>query len=107
MVRSLKRLRDEMVDLKLIAPKQAPSFLIESLVYAVEDAYFTQTAPDERDDRVVQVVERIEDLLADPRWTQDATEINSIKFLFRRQQPWNLDGVRGFIRAAHNRLLGL
>lgn len=44
-VRSLKHLRDELVELKLIGPKQAPSFLIECLVYAVEDYHFTATPP--------------------------------------------------------------
>ncbi len=106
-VRSLKRLRDEMLDLKLIGPKQAPSFLIECLVYAVEDWYFTQTGADERYDRVLQVVERINALLADPQWVQTATEINHVKFLFRPQQPWTLDGAKGFIQAARTRLLGI
>jgi hypothetical protein len=106
-VRSLKCLRDEMVELKIIGQKQAPSFLIECLVYAVEDWYFTVTAADERYDRVLQVVERIDALLADVQWVQNAIEINHIKFLFRPQQPWTLEGARGFIQAANARLLGI
>ena len=39
-VRILKRLRDELVDRSQLAPKQAPSFFIECLTYAVEDTYF-------------------------------------------------------------------
>src|SRR5262249_15638702 len=39
-VRILKRLRDELVDARHIAPEQAPSFLLECLTYAVEDGYF-------------------------------------------------------------------
>jgi leucyl aminopeptidase (aminopeptidase T) len=91
----------------VIGPKLAPSFLIECLVYAVEDWYFTATCGDERYGRVLQVVERISTLLADPQWVQVATEINGIKFLFRPGQAWTADGARQFVQAAHARLLGI
>ena len=104
-VRSLKRLRDELVAALALGPKECPSFLIECLVYAVEDAYFLATAPDERYDRLVQIVERMDALLNDAAWAQSATEINEIKFLFRPGQAWTLDNAKYFVRAAHARLL--
>ncbi len=106
-VRSLKRLRDELVEAKIIIPKQAPSFLIECLVYAVEDAYFLLTEPDERYDRVLQVVERMDALLANREWIQKAMEINGIKYLFWPTQPWTAESARQFVQAAHARLLGI
>lgn len=104
-VRSLKRLRDELVEAKVLGPKQCPSFLIECLTYAVEDGYFLATGSDERYDRIVQIVERMDALLDDANWTQNATEINEIKYLFRTGQAWKLEDARAFVRAAYQRLL--
>jgi hypothetical protein len=104
-VRSLKRLRDELVTARVLGPKQCPSFLIECLTYAVEDFYFLATGPDERYDRIVQIVERMDALLDDDQWILSATEINGIKYLFRDGQAWTLADARTFVRAAYTRLL--
>jgi hypothetical protein len=104
-VRSLKRLRDELVETNVLGTKQCPSFLIECLTYAVEDSYFLATEPDERYDRVVQIVERMDAMLSDTTWVQSATEINGIKYLFRPQQAWVLSDAQYFARVAHARLL--
>jgi hypothetical protein len=104
-VRSLKRLRDELVAAGQLGPKQCPSFLIECLTYVVEDACFTATGSDERYDRVMQVVERMDELLSQPSWVADALEINGVKYLFRPGQPWSPADALEFTRAAHARLL--
>ena len=45
MVRTAKRLRDELLALGQLSPTQAPSFLIESLIYGVEDFVFLRPGP--------------------------------------------------------------
>jgi hypothetical protein len=103
-VRSLKRLRDELVEIQAIGPKQIPSFLVECLVYLVEDAHFLQEE-DDRIDRVRRVVARLLEILADPLLTAGATEINGVKFLFHSSQPWTLDDAQVFAAAAYTRLV--
>jgi hypothetical protein len=103
-VRSLKRLRDELVERGELEAKQCPSFLIECLVYRVEDGVFLSTGPDERYDRLLQIVSRIGVLLADPQWTSTACEINDIKFLFHSSQGWTLENARIFAALAYRRL---
>lgn len=102
-VRALKRLRDELVTSYELRPKQAPSFLIESLTYAVEDEYFLIDS-DDRYFRALRILYRLDELLNDPRWVGDATEINEIKYLFRPAQPWSIDDAKAFVWAAINRL---
>lgn len=58
-VRALKSIRDELVLLQTIPDKSMPSFLIECLVYGVEDHYFFAGASHERFDRLVQIIERV------------------------------------------------
>jgi hypothetical protein len=104
-VRSLKRLRDKLVATQMLGQKQCPSFLIECLAYAVEDHYYLLTSSNERYDRVVHIVERMDALLSDPTWVQNVTEINGIKYLFHPSQTWSADGASAFVRAAHARLM--
>jgi hypothetical protein len=104
-VRSLKRIRDELVEHKQIGPKQAPSFLIECLTYSVENGHFLSTEPDQRYDRVFNVIQQMGELLDQPAWVQSVTEINGIKYLFHPTQPWTTDDARRFVQAAHARLL--
>jgi hypothetical protein len=98
-VRIFKRIRDELVRERKLAAGRAPSFLIESLTYAAEDAYFLVDG-DDRYGRTTRILYRIWELLNDPAWTASATEINGIKFLFRATQPWTLDGAREFVADA-------
>ena len=104
-VRSLKRIRDELVSMGILGEKQAPSFLTECLTYAIEDYYFTATAPQQRYDRLVQIVHRMSTLVNDPQWTSTATEINEIKYLFHASQPWKVTDAQWFVSAVHARLL--
>src|SRR5262249_41085555 len=74
-VRMLKRLRDELVEGGAIKAEEVPSFLVECLVYAVEDSYFL-VETDDRYDRLLRVVTRIHEQLNDASWVGAAREIN-------------------------------
>ena len=102
-VRILKRLRDEPVDTNQLEPKQAPSFLIECLMYAVEDECFLVEA-DDRYDRALRILHRLEECLNDSNWVSNVTEINEIKYLFRPTQPWNVNDARKLVRTARLRM---
>ena len=100
-VRMLKRLNYELADQGAI-PKRVPSFLVECLVYVVEDFHFLQA--EDRYTRLVRVLRRIRGKLGDAAWVATATEVNEIKFLFNPAQAWSLADARGFVDAALARL---
>jgi hypothetical protein len=97
----LKRLRDELVDVGKIAKGQVPSFLVECLVYEVEDDYFLV---DDRYDRLKRIVQRFWQRSGDPGWITGAKEINRVKLLFGPHQPWTAEVVRKFAETAWARL---
>lgn len=99
-VRIFKRLRNELIEQRRLHAN-VPSFLVECLVYAVEDELFT-FEQDDRYDRVRRVAVRMQQLLDLPEWTQSATEINGIKLLFHPLQPWTLGDAKLFARAVVN-----
>jgi len=98
-VRAAKRLRD---DLGLLSPGRVPSFLIESLVYNVEDAAFLYE--EDRYDRMRRVLGRIGELASNPFWTATAREINGVKLLFHVSQPWSAADAQAFATTALRRL---
>jgi hypothetical protein len=98
-VRIFKRLRDELVRERKLAAGRVPSFLIECLTYAVEDDYFL-VETDDRYDRAKRILGRLWELLDNPGWVSNVTEINGIKFLFRVTQPWTVDDAKGFVALA-------
>jgi hypothetical protein len=102
-VRMLKRLRDELVEAQVLEAKEAPSFLIECLVYGVEDWFFLYEE-DDRYDRLVRIVTRMSGQLHDEAWCNAATEINGVKPLFGQETPWTVYGARKFVLAAWQRL---
>ena len=102
-VRIFKRLRDELVESGQLASKQVPSFLVECLTYAVEDVYFL-VEEDDRYDRAHRILARMEGLLNNTSWVSTATEINAVKFLFHRAQPWTIEDAKAFVWAARQRL---
>lgn len=102
-VRILKRLRDELVEERQLVSKQVASFLIECLVYAVEDEHFLFET-DERYDRALRILSRMGECLNDSNWVTNATEINEIKYLFRLGQPWTVDDAKAFVLAARRRI---
>lgn len=83
-VRIFKRLRADLVDRGLLVGK-VPSFLVECLVYLVEDGYFTIVG-DDRFSRIYRVALRLQTILRDS--SRDMREINSIKSLFAPNQAW-------------------
>ncbi|MEK1930254.1 MAG: hypothetical protein AAAC47_10805 [Pararhizobium sp.] len=96
-VRTIKRIRSEMLKQGVLKEK-VPSFLIECLVYLVEDAYFT-VLDDDRYDRVRRVLARIKAILAHPT-APYLSEINGIKQLFAPGQAWTLETARSFVDRA-------
>ena len=98
-VRSMKRLRDELVDLGQLRFKQIPSFLVESLVYRVEDIHFL--FDEDRYDRAKRILVRIGEQLNNSLSVWMAMEINGIKPLFSGQ-PWSLDDAKLFVDLAHS-----
>ena len=101
-VRIAKRLRDDLVSAGLLDSRRVPSFLIESLIYNVEDFYFL--VDEDRYDRMCRVLRRTSELLANPFWTANALEINGLKSLFSPTQPWTVAHAQEFVSAALRRL---
>jgi hypothetical protein len=97
-VRIVKRLRTEMKD-RGVRAADVPSFLIECLIYLVEDMHFT-VADDDRYDRVRRVLSRLSQRLAGGLEPLTFVEINGIKPLFGGGQPWTLEIARQFVTAA-------
>jgi hypothetical protein len=103
-VRMLKRLRDEMAEAGIINGGEVPSFLVECLVYRVEDEHFLMEQ-DDRYDRLRRIVERMRAQLNVPDWSSAALEINDVKVLFGPHQPWSLETAKMFAHAAWARLV--
>jgi hypothetical protein len=102
-VRSLKRLRDEMVEMGMLEKRRAPSFFIECLAHwAGDDCYLDEG--DDRYGRILRVLNRLESLLLDPNYYSAATEVNGIKLLFHASQPWMTADALAFVQAAKARL---
>ncbi|MBL6599773.1 MAG: hypothetical protein ISP41_12840 [Alphaproteobacteria bacterium] len=96
-VRVFKRLRADM-EARGIANVKIPSFLVECLVYAVEDRYFL-IEEDDRYDRVLRVALRIREMLSYPDFASKMTEINEVKTLFHSNQAWTYPQALAFARA--------
>jgi hypothetical protein len=102
-VRMLKRLRDEMVELGILQKGGVPSFLVECLVYGVEDDHFL-VEWDSRYERLRRVVARMDAQVNVAAWSSAAREINNVKPLFGPHQPWTLETAQRFTAAAQRRL---
>lgn len=97
MVRIFKRLAIELSCRGLLAVRPA-SFLIESLVHAVEDGHFLVDA-DDRYSRARRIALRMQELLSNPTLAASLTEVNGLKLLFAPQQAWNYFEAKGFVDA--------
>lgn len=97
-VRIFKRLASEMAERQLLA-KRVPSFLVESLVYAVEDEFFLVES-DDRYDRVCRVARRMHEQVANPFAASQMVEINDLKRLFAGDQAWSYAEAKAFADAA-------
>jgi hypothetical protein len=102
-VRVLKHLRDELVASGLLTSNEVPSFLVESLVYGVEDAFFTMEQ-DDRYDRLLRIVQRIRAQVHDQQCANAAVEINGINPLFLATVPTRLNSAKKFADLALRRL---
>ncbi len=102
-VRMAKRLRDELVQQGAIRAKEVPSFLIECLVFGVEDQAFLVES-DDRYDRLRRVMSRINAQLHDAAWCNSATDITELVSLFGNDKPWTASSARQFAHAALQRL---
>lgn len=97
-VRIFKRMQADMLKSGALGAR-VPSFLIECLVYCVDDYYF-QVAGDDRYSRVQRVAWQMQTLLADRQVAAALTEINDIKWLFHPSQAWNYEDAQTFANAA-------
>ena len=97
-VRVVKRLRADMTERGILRDK-VPSFLVECLIYLVEDRYFTEPS-DDRYGRVSRVLNRLAEIFANPPIAYTSYEINGIKLLFAGGQAWTLDTARNFVNLA-------
>ncbi|MEG3160943.1 hypothetical protein U1763_10555 [Sphingomonas sp. LB2R24] len=101
-VRAAKRLNYELCEIGAIN-RRLPSFLVECLVYLIEDGHFV-IEYDDRFSRLLRVFKRMQELLADDAYVNGALEVNDIKYLFRDGQAWTIGDARNFIGAAIARL---
>lgn len=85
-VRIFKRLRSDLKERGLLTVA-VPSFLVECLVYLVEDEYFLIESDDQYG-RVQRIARRLQALLSNFQATEQMTEINGIKLLFHPDQGW-------------------
>jgi hypothetical protein len=102
-VRMVKRLRDELVQQGAIRAKEVPSFLLESLVYGVEDNTFLVEA-DDRCDHLRRVISRIDTQLQDAAWCNSAPDITELAILFGNDKTWTASSARQFVRTVWQRL---
>lgn len=86
-VRSFKRLRADMTE-RGVLKFPVPSFLVESLIYNVEDGFFTG-AGDDRYERMRRVAQRLQWMLHDEPTAAAMAEVNGIKQLFTVNQGWS------------------
>lgn len=96
-VRTVKRMQADMLEHDSLA-ERVPSFLVECLIYAVEDVYFL-VEDDDRYGRVQRVLNRSLEQLSAGLPTYLMTEINGIKPLFGGQS-WSVESTRNFVSRA-------
>lgn len=96
-VRSFKRLRADMTG-RGVLKFPVPSFLVESLVYNVEDGFFTM-AGDDRYERIRRVAQRLQLMLHDEPTAATMVEVNGVKQLFTVDQCWSWAGAIAFADA--------
>ena len=96
-VRSFKRLRADMSG-RGMSKFALPSFLVESLIYNVEDGFFTVPG-DDRYERMRRVARRLQWMLHDEPTAATMVEVNDIKRLFTLDQAWSWAGAIAFADA--------
>lgn len=99
MVRILKRMRNEMVDVGSPEANPIPSYLLECLVWNVPNNCFGNSR---YTDDVRQTLIHLYNTTNAEETCRNLGEINEIKYLFRPLQPWRRDQTNAFIVAAWN-----
>jgi hypothetical protein len=98
MVRIVKRMQSDMIDCGVIT-ERVPSFLVECLVYLVEDHHFLVN--EDRYDRVKRILTRSLEIISQQgQALYNLPEINGIKPLFGSQQAWTVEKARWFLASA-------
>ena len=101
-VRIIKRMQSDMIDHGVIT-ERVPSFLVECLVYLVEDHHFLYN--EDRYDRVKRILMRSLEIVAqDGPVLYSLPEINGIKPLFGVRQAWTVEKARRFLASAISHL---
>lgn len=96
MVRIFKRLQGDMAAAG-VRSARVPSFLVECLVYAVEDDNFL-IETDDNYDRVRRIAHRMRALILNDN-NRRMLEINEVKFLFHPRQSWTHAQALAFVDA--------
>lgn len=101
-VRIVKRMQSDMIDHGVIT-ERVPSFLVECLVYLVEDYHFLGN--EDRYGRVKRILKRsLEIVCQDRAVLYNLPEVNGIKPLFGAQQAWTVEKARTFLARAINHM---
>ncbi|MBY3032436.1 hypothetical protein HF265_25700 [Rhizobium leguminosarum] len=97
-VRIVKRMQSDMIDHGIVN-ERVPSFLVECLLYLVEDHHFVMN--EDRYDRVKRILKRSLEIISQPGPILSYyPEINGIKPLFGAQQAWTVEKARWFLANA-------
>ncbi|MBB2749782.1 UNVERIFIED_ORG: hypothetical protein GGI57_000448 [Rhizobium aethiopicum] len=98
MVRIVKRMQSDMIDHGVIT-ERVPSFLVECLVYLVEDHHFVVN--EDRYSRVKRILTRSLEIISQQGLAlYNLPEINGIKPLFGVRQAWTVEKARWFLASA-------
>lgn len=96
-VRAIKRLRNLLAEKGYNSANLIPSYLIECLIYVVPDDYFRGDFYKTNVEDCVKYLYKQIDIDS-----EDWTEINKIKYLFRPKQKWRKEQVKEFLWVAFN-----
>jgi hypothetical protein len=96
-VRILKKLSNEMADNSIQSAKDAPSFLIECLVFNASISCFSyQTYKQTVREVLAELLNNTQEYEKCSEWG----EVNKLKYLFRQSQPWTRENAHQFLNDA-------
>jgi hypothetical protein len=96
-VRILKTLSNEMADAGIQSAKNAPSFLIECLVFNAGNNRFNYSTFKQMVREVL--AELFNETMSDEK-CKEWGEVSELKYLFRGSQPWTREGAHQFLSDA-------
>ena len=96
-VRILKKLSNEMAENNIQSAKDAPSFLVECLVFNAENSCFNYTTYKSMVRAVLAYL--FNNTMRDEQCSEWG-EVSELKYLFRASQPWTRAGVHQFLSDA-------